>query len=396
MMIDDIEPTGSEPMSGDIDTITPEQKPEAQEAAEASSTAPPEPQEPWEQRTIPIKYIDVDLQHRLRRCKEDAVKKLKESIQKTGLLQPILVTVRRQRGSRCTYRLRAGFHRLEACKRLEWKEIPALISKLTGPRAELIEVDENLMQTALTPAERAKFTARRKEIYLVLNPDTAKGKAQGEGKKRSLSEAHGTERKVYAEIDNQTPKSFVEDTAEKTGRSKRSIELDAERAEKIAPDVMEEISGTPLDQGTVLDGLKSLSHEEQRERVKEMKAAPAKTRGGGKSKGKSLPKGESIEHRDTDTFDTKLAEQLEKAFADLWQLSMDLQKPEIRNVADRIERALAAKGIVKASERMKDSGHYLRKLKPSREQSEQSKVDKEASPPPQPANNNEALQQEAG
>jgi ParB-like chromosome segregation protein Spo0J len=55
------------------------------------------------------------------------------------------------------YRLSAGLHRLEACKRLGWKEIPATVTTLTGPRAELIEVDENLAQTGLSPSERAIF-----------------------------------------------------------------------------------------------------------------------------------------------------------------------------------------------------------------------------------------------
>jgi ParB/RepB/Spo0J family partition protein len=350
------------------------------ESAAQPANPKPEPKKPRLPQNIPIKDITGTAdEYRLRPLNEDGVKEMMESIREIGLLHPITVTAVCIYNKTHSYHLRAGFHRLEACKRLGWKEIPALIAKLKGPRAELIEVDENLMQTALTPAERAKFTARRKTIYEELYPETAKGKAQGEGKKRSLSEKNGTERKVYAEIDNQAPKSFVEDTAEKTGRSKRSIELDAERGAKIPEDVMQSIEGTSLDTGQTLDELKNLSPEEQRERVKEMKAAPAKTRGGSKGK-----------------FDTKLAEQLEKDFADLWQLSVDWQKPEIRNLADRIERALAAKGIVKASERIKDSEHYLKKLKPSREQSEQNKEDKEASPPPQAANNNEALQQEAG
>jgi ParB family chromosome partitioning protein len=39
--------------------------------------------------------------------------------------------------------LRAGLHRLEACKILGWQEIPAIITTLTGLCADLVEVDEN-------------------------------------------------------------------------------------------------------------------------------------------------------------------------------------------------------------------------------------------------------------
>jgi hypothetical protein len=73
------------------------------------------------------------------------------------------------------YLLRAGLHRLEACKILGWQEIPAIITTLTGLRADLVEVDENLMQTTLTATQRAIFTAKRKAIYEALYPETAKG-----------------------------------------------------------------------------------------------------------------------------------------------------------------------------------------------------------------------------
>lgn len=68
----------------------------------------------------------------------------------------------------------------------------------------------------------------------------------------------------------------MKDTAAQTGRSERSVELDAERGEKIADDVKDAIAGTPLDKGNVLDELKQLPPEQQRERVKEKQAASTK------------------------------------------------------------------------------------------------------------------------
>ena len=153
------------------------------------------------------------------------------------------------------------------------------------------------------------------------------------------------------------------DTAAKTGRSERSIALDAERGGKIADDVIEEVAGTALDTGQTLDELKNLSHEEQRERVKEKKTAPKKTtRGGGKSKGKSLLKSEPLVHKTAPA--PELAAHLETCFAALWQWSVDVNRSEIREWTDKIERALEKKGIVPASERQRDAKGYLARLKP--------------------------------
>jgi ParB/RepB/Spo0J family partition protein len=134
-------------------------------------------------KSIPIDSIHVG--ERLRPLDEKAVQKLMDSIAELGLLNPLTVTD--NPGGDLPYRLSAGEHRLEACKRLGWKEIQANVSMLTGPLAEMIEVDENLMQTALTPAERAIFTARRKELYLQIHPETAAGAAQGDGMKQKAA-----------------------------------------------------------------------------------------------------------------------------------------------------------------------------------------------------------------
>lgn len=60
---------------------------------------------------------------------------------------------------------------------------------------------------------------------------------------------------------------FLDDMVRSTGRSRRSIQLDLERGEKIAPDVLAKLNRTPLDRGTYLDGIKNLPHDEQRARV---------------------------------------------------------------------------------------------------------------------------------
>lgn len=78
-------------------------------------------------RNYEVKYISVDLinvEGQLVRTEMDSdhIIELSNSIAANGLLEPIVV-----RESGQGYQLIAGAHRLSACKRINWKEIPAHI-----------------------------------------------------------------------------------------------------------------------------------------------------------------------------------------------------------------------------------------------------------------------------
>lgn len=75
--------------------------------------------------------------------------------------------------------------------------------------------------TALTPSEKALFTARRKEAYEALHPETRNGENQ-HSRVRQVGEGTAADR-------------FTADTASKTGESERTIQRNAERGEKGAP-----------------------------------------------------------------------------------------------------------------------------------------------------------------
>lgn len=124
---------------------------------------------------------------------------------------------------------------------------------LSPEERELWEIDENLRRAELTPADRAVCVAKRKELYETLHPETRVG-ATGVGREkvRQVGEANAADR-------------FTADTAKATGKSERSVQRDAERGEKIAPDVLQEIKGTAFDTGANLDLLKHLTHAEQRQ-----------------------------------------------------------------------------------------------------------------------------------
>lgn len=80
--------------------------------------------------------------------------------------------------------------------------------------------DENLCRAELSPADKARQTARRKAIYLELHPETAPVTERG-GPGRGKT------------TDNLSTVSFADATAAVTGSDARTVRRDAERGEKV-------------------------------------------------------------------------------------------------------------------------------------------------------------------
>jgi hypothetical protein len=104
---------------------------------------------------IPMRKIDVPPSQR----KLGNLTALVSSVQRVGLLQPIVVT---RRGSR--YRVIDGRDRYHACERLGWSQIPAIVLSVDDQLAKLIAIDVHLMREELTPSERDDLRQQRKEI----------------------------------------------------------------------------------------------------------------------------------------------------------------------------------------------------------------------------------------
>ena len=172
---------------------------------------------------------------------EVVVAGLVESISSVGMINPIRVRVS---GGR--WEVIAGSHRLAACAQLGLAEVDCIVVDDDDLHAELAMIDENLCRAELSPADRAKQTARRKAIYLELHPETA----------------HGGDRKSD-QVDNLSTRSFADETAAITGADARTVRRDAERGEKVIDEVLDMIRGTKLDTGTYLDKIKRLPPNEQ-------------------------------------------------------------------------------------------------------------------------------------
>ena len=139
----------------------------------------------------------------------NGIDELARSISEVGLLNPITIDT--------DHTLIAGLHRLEAAKRLGWTEIECTVCGLDGLQAELAEIDENVVRTALSTIEYGELLERRREIYESLYPETKAGLAQAAGMNRAIG--NNVTDKMSA-----TTKSFTQDTAGKLGVSARTVE----------------------------------------------------------------------------------------------------------------------------------------------------------------------------
>ena len=153
---------------------------------------------------IPINEIHINPGRR--KAESAHVNELSKSIADVGLLNPITVD--------SSYTLIAGLHRLEAAQLLGWVEIECTVCDIDSIRAELAEIDENVIRRSLTNTEVSGLLARRKKLYETLHPETiARNRPGHVNNHQSSNDNVSLEPKV---------KSFVEDTAEKLGVSTMS------------------------------------------------------------------------------------------------------------------------------------------------------------------------------
>jgi site-specific DNA-methyltransferase (adenine-specific) len=187
------------------------------------------------------------------------VSELAESISRLGLLHPIVIND--------DMTLVAGLRRLEACKLLGWTQIEATRVTLDDLRAELAEIDENLIREELTVLERGEQLARRKEIYEALHPEAKAGYRRAAGMNKALG--HNVEEIVSP--------TFTADVAAKTGLTPRTIRHDVQIATQIAEDVRDMLRETPLaDSKKDLLQLARRPANEQRQIAKRIRSGKAK------------------------------------------------------------------------------------------------------------------------
>ena len=184
-----------------------------------------------------IKISDIKINFGRRNAEPKAIAELSKSIAAVGLMNPITVTQDNT--------LIAGLHRLEAAKLLGWTEIECNSVGISSLQAELAEIDENIVRTNLSRQELGEQFLRRKEIYEMLHPETKAGAAQAAGMNRAIGNNVGD--KLAS-----TSKSFVEDTSEKTGMSKRTVSRLLQIANNMTQDAKRIVQASDIPQDTAL------------------------------------------------------------------------------------------------------------------------------------------------
>ena len=162
-----------------------------------------------------IKISDIRINPGRRDTQQRNVEELARSIAAVGLMNPITVTQDNT--------LIAGLHRLEAAKLLGWTEIECTISDADGIQAELAEIDENFVRAGLSHRELGDLLLRRKELYEAVYPETRQGMRNGQTSKND-------------NLTSLQAKPFSEDTAEKLGVSKRTVERLVQTAANLTPE----------------------------------------------------------------------------------------------------------------------------------------------------------------
>lgn len=167
---------------------------------------------------IPVKKIKIP-RGRLREADTMQVERLKDSIREIGLLHPITLDER--------FNLLAGLHRLTAVRELGLTSIEVMIKNTAKLKRELIQIEENLVRYDLNQLQRSEQLARRKDIYLLLYPETKRG-----GYGRGRAKENGAD-------------AFSLVASTQTGKALRTVQEDLQIA-SIDERVKEVIRGMPI------------------------------------------------------------------------------------------------------------------------------------------------------
>jgi ParB family transcriptional regulator, chromosome partitioning protein len=216
---------------------------------------------------VPIERIKIGLNRR--KIKQDKVDKLIESIETSGLLNPITVDG--------DFNLIAGLHRLTAFKQLGLEKINCnIVNYLTADHARLAEIDENLIRNELKPLERSQLWLEREQLLENLGLRAKAGDNQYTRNGRS-SYSHSSSNNGDGGSDGgemvAPPPKTTQELAKEVGYSERTFQLGKQIAKDITPAIQELIRDTPIAESTT--ELVKIARAGSKERVSAQKAEHA-------------------------------------------------------------------------------------------------------------------------
>jgi len=227
-----------------------------------------------ERRRVAIDNVYIGPRHRE---PDDAkVREIAKSIKDVGLMNPPAVVFRDGilvDGEECENVpvLIYGRHRLLALQSLGEVVVECIVHEVDDLHAELMEIDENLARSELSPAQEAAHIARRKAIWEEING--------------------GETRQTLAGLGGRGNKEFASELAAITGDAPSGIRQKIARARKLGPSI-NLIAGTSLDKGVEMDALIKLPEPERKaliDRAASGEKVTARKPGGSKSKPNTPP-----------------------------------------------------------------------------------------------------------
>ena len=133
-----------------------------------------------------------------REFSDDSIKELAETLDKDGLLQPIVV---REDGED-HYEIIAGERRYRAAKSLNWETIPAIVNNMNDDQAASLALIENLQREDLNPIDEAKAYTN----LMKLNDLTQTALAKDMGK----SQSYVANKLRLIKLDDEVQKALIE------------------------------------------------------------------------------------------------------------------------------------------------------------------------------------------
>lgn len=133
-----------------------------------------------------------------REFSDDSIKELAETLDKDGLLQPIVV---REDGED-HYEIIAGERRYRAANSLNWETIPAIVNNMNDDQAASLALIENLQREDLNPIDEAKAYTN----LMKLNDLTQTALAKDMGK----SQSYVANKLRLLKLDDDVQKALIE------------------------------------------------------------------------------------------------------------------------------------------------------------------------------------------
>ena len=218
-----------------LDALIPEKKTAEKPAADQninSEKKAPEPPKPVQEKEkageleIKISAIEPNRSQPRKKFEEDALIELSESIKQYGILQPLLVSNKKDH-----YEIIAGERRWRAAKLAGLKKVPVIVKEFTDQQEFEISLIENLQREDLNPIEEAQAYKKLLEDYNLRQDEVAE--------RVSKSRTAITNSMRLLKLDEQVQQMLIDDMIS-SGHARAILPLPLEQQVILANKVFDE------------------------------------------------------------------------------------------------------------------------------------------------------------